>query len=436
MAIIPQISLFDFHYNEIEILGDLERFQLALAGIKDEQLMRLLEKMRGKGRDDYPVRVMWNLLIAQKVFGHSGTESLRRELMRNSQLRKICGLNDYDYETGKRKHLVPPPRVFTGFLKMLAKVQDEVDKIFEGQVSELFGLLPGFGETTAGDGKYLDSYAKQKPKGGQTSTDDRTENDAQWSVKEYHYTDSKGKAQVKKEYHYGFKTHILCDVKTELPMAYSVTAANADEKNEMLKLLESPVISEAARKKIIKYLLLDRGYDSTEMIRSIKTAGIAPLIDIRNCWKDGEGTKQYKDKDIVYNYRGDVFYVVLEKDPATGKMGPKNVKMKYEGYDRQKNCLRYSHDGKTHKIYISYDERVFLPVARDSEKFGKMYKGRTSVERLNGRLDRDYMFEDHGIRGLAKMTLMVSLSMIIMNGMAIGKIKAGKTGLRSLKKAA
>ena len=144
MAIIPQISLFDF--QEIEILGDLERFHLALAGIKDEELMRLMEKIRGKGRNDYPVRVMWNLLIAQKVFGHDRIDSLRRELARNSQLRKICGLNDYDYESGKRKHLVPPPRVFSGFLKALCKVQGQVDKIFNGQVSELLELLPGFGE--------------------------------------------------------------------------------------------------------------------------------------------------------------------------------------------------------------------------------------------------------------------------------------------------
>ena len=107
--------------------------------------------------------------------------------------------------------------------------------------------------------------------------------------------------------------------------------------------------------------------------------------------------------------------------------------MDYEGYDRQKKCLRYSYDGKIYKIYISYDERIFLPIARDSEKFKKLYKGRTAVERLNGRLDRDYMFEGHCIRGLKKMTLMVSLSMIVMNGMTIGKIKNGKTGLRSLK---
>ena len=80
-----------------------------------------------------------------------------------------------------------------------------------------------------------------------------------------------------------------------------------------------------------------------------------------------------------------------------------------------------------YKIYTSYDERVFLPVARDSKKFERLYKDRTSVERLNGRLDRDYMFEDHCIRGLKKMKLMVSISLLVMNAMALGKIKGGVT---------
>jgi hypothetical protein len=313
------------------------------------------------------------------------------------------------------------------FTRTLVRELEEMGEIFNNQVSELFELIPGFGRNKAGDGKYLDSYAKGKPKEGQTSTDNRTENDAQWSVKEYHYTDSKGKKQTKKESHYGFKTHIVCDVDTELPMGYSVTAANADEKKEMMKLLENPLLSKGAVQETGGCMLLDRGYDSLEMIKAVKSKGMLPIVDIRNCWKDGEETKQYKDTDIVYNYKGDVFY--------TDEKGEKH-KMKYEGYDKQKKCLRYSYKGKIYKIYISYDERIFLPIARDSKKFKKLYKGRTAVERLNGRLDRDYMFEVHTIRGLEKMTLMVSLSLIIMNGMAIGKLKNNKKGLRSLKTAA
>jgi len=39
---------------------------------------------------------------------------------------------------------------------------------------------------------------------------------------------------------------------------------------------------------------------------------------------------------------------------------------------------------------------------RDSKKFKKKYKMRIEVERLNGRIDRDYMFNDHFIRGQKK----------------------------------
>ncbi|MCL1830608.1 MAG: transposase [Oscillospiraceae bacterium] len=94
----------------------------------------------------------------------------------------------------------------------------------------------------------------------------------------------------------------MCDVDTELPVAYSVTAANADEREEMIKLLNSPILSDKERREIAKYLLLDRGYDSVDMINEIKKAGICPIVDIRNMWKDKEETRQYKDTDIVYNY--------------------------------------------------------------------------------------------------------------------------------------
>jgi len=421
MAIISQITLFD--YSEIEVLGDLERLVLALDGIDDEKLMLRLEEKRGKGRNAYPVRVMWNLLIAMIVFDHKSVASFRRELSRNYQLRKLCLLPEGD----GRKHLVPPAGVFSRFFKSLYGEIEEVTQIFNDQVEQLSNLLPGLGGMLAGDGKYIDSLARRKPNQDQSATDDRSENDAERSTKEYHCVDAQGRPKVKTEYHFGFKTHLICDVETELPLAFSVTAANADERKQMTALLKTlserhpGIISNA------ECCILDRGYDSTEMIKIIKQMGIAPVIDIRNSWRSGEATKQYRDTNIVYDYRGNVYYVEYD-----GTL----VKMKYEGYDKQKNCLRYSHKGKKYRITISYDERIFLPIARDSAKFKRLYKGRTAVERVNGRLDRDYMFEEHYIRGLNKMTLMVALSFIVMDGMAVGKLRSGRTMLRSLKNTA
>ena len=88
MKSISQTNIFD--YMEIEILGDLERLKLCLENIEDEKLYNMLVEKRSNGRNDFPVRVMLNLIYAMKIFGHRSVESFRRELSRNSSLRKIC----------------------------------------------------------------------------------------------------------------------------------------------------------------------------------------------------------------------------------------------------------------------------------------------------------------------------------------------------------
>ena len=70
----------------------MERLVLVLEHMPDEGLMRELEARRGKGRNEHPVRGMWNSLLAGIVFGHDSVESLRAELSRNAQLRELCGL--------------------------------------------------------------------------------------------------------------------------------------------------------------------------------------------------------------------------------------------------------------------------------------------------------------------------------------------------------
>ena len=66
MAIIPQKRLFG--WEEIEDLRDLERLRLVLEHMPDEELMRILERKRGQGRDRYPIRAVWNSVLAEIVF--------------------------------------------------------------------------------------------------------------------------------------------------------------------------------------------------------------------------------------------------------------------------------------------------------------------------------------------------------------------------------
>ena len=80
--------------------------------------MYALEEKRGKGRDDYPVRAVWNSILAGVVFSHETIESVRREMQRNGQLRDMCG---FDPLLGPRS--VPPSYVYSRFLYTLINHQ-------------------------------------------------------------------------------------------------------------------------------------------------------------------------------------------------------------------------------------------------------------------------------------------------------------------------
>lgn len=149
-------------------------------------------------------------------------------------------------------------------------------------------------------------------------------------------------------------------------------------------------------------------------------------MDIRHMWGKEEMYREIDNKMLAYNEDGEVFLIV--------DLG-KYEKLKYLGYDKENQALRYGRYTKGKKVYrvpLSTDYRIFVPVARDSKKFKTKYKMRTEVERLNGRIDRDYMFNDHFIRGQKKMEIMLDLSFMVMLTIAKGHIKNKEKNIRSL----
>lgn len=422
MNSITQISVFD--YSEIENLGDLERLKIFFENIEDKKLCEAIEKERKNGRNDYPVRTMLNLIYAMKIFGHRSVESFRRELARNSQLRIVCGLSEGKYKYfEERKHLIPPARVFTGFFDKLKEHQKEIDEIFEKDVKFMYENLEGFGEDAAVDGKYLDSYGNQNYKN--KTNDNRGEHDATNSCKTYYMKDG----STKKEWHYGFRAHIICDAKYGLPIKKKVTPANNSEQKELDNMLEEMEQNEEEKYKLekMKNLMGDAGYDNGPRNQNLKEKyNINAVMDIRHMWSKDEKYREIENQPIAYNEDGEVYYIVDLNNYE---------KMKYLGYDKENNCLRYKRESKGKKIYripLSTDYRIFVPIARDSKKFKTKYKMRTEVERLNGRIDRDYMFNDHFIRGQKKMDLMLTLTFVVMLTIAKGHIKNKEKNIRSL----
>jgi hypothetical protein len=442
MAIIPQQRLFG--WREIENLGELERLRLVLEYMPDGELMVELERERANGRDDYPIRAVWNSVLAGIVYQHPSIESLRRELLRNAQLRELCG-----FDLVKGEKAVPPSWVYSRFLGKLLKKEEKVEGIFYRLVEELREELPGFGEVAAIDGKALASLSKgkKKEKVRELRPDGRRERDADWGCKVYRGKREDGSRWEKVVKWFGFRLHLIVDAIYELPLGFKVTKASASEVKEAPKLLEKLKEKAPGTFERMEYLIADKAYDSTELIIKLwEEYQIKPVIDIRNQWKDGEETKLITGQEnVVYDYKGKVYCYC----PETGK----KREMAYGGFEKDRETLKYRcparHYGLTCKgidrcpvksgirIPLKEDRRVFTPLARSSYRWQELYKNRTAVERVNSRLDQSFGFEQHFIRGLKKMSLRCALALAVMLAMALGRIREKKgENLRSLVKAA
>ena len=135
MAIIPQTELF--RWNQVEAASDLDRLRMVLSALPDEPLMRVLEAERNGRRDDYPIRAVWNSVIAGIVFEHAGVESLRRELSRNGELRQLCG-----FDVFRGDEAIPSSSVYTRFFRKLFRQQDAIDAMFT-ELVEMLAMAVG-----------------------------------------------------------------------------------------------------------------------------------------------------------------------------------------------------------------------------------------------------------------------------------------------------
>ncbi len=443
MATIAQPSLFS--WDEIETTSDLDRLSLVLSVLPDEKLMSKLEQKRGKGRNDYPVRAMWNSCLAGIVFQHPSVASLRREMQRNAELRQCCG-----YDPCLGMDAVPTARAFTSFLGQLIQEEKTIQEIFNQLIQQLCEHLPDLGTNLAIDGKAIPSAGKPNKK----TPDGRRDTDADWGVKTYRGKKPDGSAWNKVKSWFGYNLHLLIDADYELPLGYEVTKASVNDTTKLLPLMEAlkdthPQIIEQAQT-----LCADRGYDSTKNNQKLYDRyQIKPIIDIRHCWKDGDKTRP------LYPDQAD--FIVYDEDGTPCCHGGTNpeeqelIPLAFDGFEAKRGTLKYrcpaaaydfycpsqsqcgnqpqSNYGRIIRIPLSLDRRLFVPTPRHSYKFKNQYKKRVAVERVNSRLDVSFGFERHFIRGQQKMQVQVGLALIVMLAMALGRIQQGQSKqMRSL----
>jgi hypothetical protein len=407
-----------FAWNCLEDSPSLSTIKAFLASVPDARLLEMLRRYRGRGRDDYPVHVLWGVLLLRIALRHMTFEATLGELNRNEHLRRLIGIEG--------ESAVPKAWNVSRFLEVLGQEPHlgELRRIFDTMVQRLGVAVPDLGKDTAGDSTALHARHKENGKAVEAEV---AAGLPQPSGGKKEYTDDANKV-VKVIEWFGYKLHLLVDVKHEVVLAYGVTTAHAADGKSLPALVKgSQANLPEGRMRTLAY---DKAADDNESHRTLHKAGIRPVIENRHLWKDqmeqmlpGHNGRS----NIVYDEAGTVYCYDRTSEPIV------RHKMAYIGYEPERETIKYRcparhegwtcpHDdvcnagksyGKTVRVNRTIDLRRFPPIPRATKKFERLYDGRTSVERVNARLKIFWGVDDGNITGARRFHAMVGTVLVV-----------------------
>lgn len=458
-----------FAWDALEDSPSIGTIKRLLATIPDGPLLGSLRQARGHGRDDHPVGVLWGVVLLTIALRHVHFEACLAELRRNDDLRALIGIPRDD------EHHVPDSWNVSRFLQVLGQEPHRIhlQAVFDYMAQRLAVAVPDLGCHTAGDASALNARRKKKREASAvTSTANAPTNAAEANVAsapqaaaamttalptassgdaaaddkvildQYglpvpaggrkEYTDAEGKVVRVVEW-FGYKFHLLVDVKHEVALAYRISSTKMGDNEVLPDLLQQGRANLPAGR--IKTLAYDKAADDEASHELLYDAGIQPLIQNRSLWKT-ESERMLPGHDgssnIVYDEAGTLYCYDKVSDP------PVRHKMAYIGHEPERGTLKYrcpaKHEdwqcpmssicnagksyGKTVRVKQEEDLRRFPPIPRATKQFERLYKGRTAVERVNGRIKIYWGADDGNIVGGPRFHALLGAIMVVHLGMA------------------
>ena len=207
-----------FAWDDLEDSPSLKTIKELLAAMPDGKLLDSLRNARRKGRNDYPVGVLWGVIVLRVALRHLTTEAMLDELRRNEGLRRLIGI---DSETR-----VPNKWNMSRFEEVLGQEPHRtlLKEIFNVLIQRLGVAIVDLGRDTAGDATALS--ARRKPE--ETAKEEIDEGLPQASGGRKEYKDDDGKVTKVVEW-FGFKLHLIVDVKHEVVLSYEITDTKAGD---------------------------------------------------------------------------------------------------------------------------------------------------------------------------------------------------------------
>jgi transposase len=403
-----QAPLFEF--ETFIQLDATNRLRLVLETLDVETfLVRLDARHRWVGRRGYGARTLWACLLAGVIYRIPTMAELRRHLQVSAELRWLCGL--------QRADRIPSGATFSRFLALLATHPEVLEAAFQDLVQRFHQLAPDFGQRLALDSTDIHAAAnghRRQP----------ADPDARWGVKGL----PGGKKDEKYRW-FGYKLHLAVDARYELPVAFTVTAANAADCSQARPLIEqrdqrlfdAQLGDGVVAFPPLQQVMADAAYDSTEIYQAVLDRQAMPVIPLH---------QPSADKWVgITNGRGTPICPAGLPFTFWGRDGA-YLKYRCPHYAQPHRlcCLKEhravsrcstSPYGQVVKITIGADPRRHLPVPRESARWQALYDQRTSVERVNSRLKDRCLVDDLQVRGLPKVTVRLTLGLLVMLAAAV-----------------
>jgi len=406
-----------FAWDALEDSPALKSIRVLLEAIPDHALLESLRAARGKGRDDYPVEVLWGTLLLAIALRHVSTDACLEDLKRNPALRLLIGVAAEDK--------VPDADNMSRFLAKLGEEPHltHLRGVFDVMTKRLGLVVGDLGKDTAGDSTGLSGRAAMSEKLRDAEFEQGL---PQPTGGKKEYKDDDGKVTHVVEW-FGYKLHLLVDVKHEVALAYHITDTKAGDNERIPELVEQAKKNLPDRR--IKTLAYDKAADDGAVHEFLHDEKIAPVIENRNFQLE-EPEKVLGGRtplNIVHDQAGTVFCYDRVSDT------PVRHPMAYIGHEAERGTLKYRCPARHHgfdcpsdatcnsereygltvRVKQEIDLRRFPSIPRATKQFERLYAGRTAVERVNGRLKIFWGIDDGRVYGARRFHGHVGAVMVV-----------------------
>ena len=227
---------------------------------------------------------------------------------------------------------------------------------------------------------------------------------------------------------FGYAVQLLVDSRHEVVLSWRVTRPGADETEEVKRSVErAERVLPGGRMGMLTY---DRAGEDGDVHKFLHERGIRAVIQNRAMWKETE-ERMLPGHDgrsnVVYDEAGTLYCYDKESDP------PVRRRMVDVGYEKSRGTLKYrcpirhaggkcksdgrcnrgKRYGKTVRVRCEVDFRRFSSVPRATKQFERIYKTRTAIERVNGRLKLFWGLDDGNVCGAKRFHAHVGAVMLV-----------------------